>query len=217
MKTHTTPTWRPPRITPGGLDVSGLAPPGHVLVGVLSGDDLRDIAETPTAAALRVSYTRAADAVLLAEVLDVGPRCPGVSVGDRVLIQRFSGAAGIDPDRLVPYVDVGEFSRFSALQVVRCGNAIRGQDPGVDDALVATSAVLKWEREFIRSDASRSESDPKMAAASRRMAQTERLLHAILARRAGKCVNGAVVAAGLQTGDDDAAFDGVIAVVEAGT
>jgi hypothetical protein len=161
-----------------------------------------------------VSYARAADPVLLAEVLDVGLRCPGINVGDRVLIQRFSGAAGLDPDRLIPYVDVGEFARFSALQVVRCGNAIRGQDPGVDTALVATSRVLGWEREFIRSDASRNESDPKLIAASKRLAHTERLLQAILARRAGKCVNGALVAAGLQTGDDDAIFDGVIAVVD---
>ena len=213
MKTET-PTWRPPRITPAGLDVAGLAPPGHLLVGVLSGDELRDLAETQFAASIRANYTRAADPVLLAEVLDVGLRCPGINVGDRVLIQRFSGAAGLDPDRLVPYVDVGEFARFSALQVVRCGNAIRGQDPGVDTALVATSRVLGWEREFIRSDASRSESDPKLIAASKRLAQTERLLQAILARRAGKCVNGALVAAGLQTGDDDAVFDGVIAVVD---
>lgn len=214
MTPATIPTWRPPHITAAGLDVTGLAPPGHLLVGVLSGDEVRDLGETPFAASLRIDYRRPADAVLLAEVLDVGPRCPGVAVGDRVLIQRFSGAAGLDPDRLIPYVDVGEFSRFSALQVVRCGNGIRGQDPGVDTALVATSMVLKWEREFIRSDASRSESDPKMIEASRQMAQTERLMQAILARRAGKCVNGALVAAGLQTGDDGAVFDGVIAVVE---
>lgn len=215
MKPATIPTWRPPRISPAGLDVAGLAPPGHLLVGVLSGDEVRDLTETAFAASLRIDYHRTADVVLMAEVLDVGARCPGINVGDRVLIQRFSGAAGLDPDRLIPYVDVGEFARFSALQVVRCGNAIRGQEPGVDTALVATTAVLSWQREFIRSDASRNASDPQMVAASKALAQTERLLQAILARRSGKCVNGALVAAGLQTGDDDALFDGVIAVVEA--
>lgn len=69
-------------------------------------------------------------------------------------------------------------------------------------------------RKLVKSDQGRSVDDPKMIQPRRDLLMAENLLAEILRRRAGRCVNGAVLAAGLQTGDDDAAFDGVIAVVE---
>lgn len=207
-----TATWRPPRLTPTGLDFAGLAPRGHIIVGCVVREDGGSPLEslwTP----LAMPVAARALPVVLAEVLDVGERCPGVEVGDRVLIQRFSGAAGIDPERLRPFApEVAD--RYSAIQVVRCGNGIRAQDPGVDTALVATAKVAKWRRDFVRDDKGRSPDDPKALQAVRDLAMTDALMQAILARRAGRAVNGAVLAAGLQTGDDGAAFDGVVAVVD---
>ncbi len=208
----TIPTWRPPRITPTGVDFTGLAPRGHLLVGVLGVDELRAITTSETGRMLTQSLARRADAVLVAEVLDVGRHCPGIAVGDQVIIQRFSGAAGIDPGYLM--TDGGALDRFSALQVVRCGNAIRAQDGGIDEKLVGVATLVAGLRQLVKSDAGRSPDDPKMIQPRRDLLMAENLLAEILRRRAGRCVNGAVLAAGLQTGDDDAVFDGVIAVVE---
>lgn len=232
MKTET-PTWRPPRITAAGVSFAGLAPRGHLIVGVLAGDELDDITETEAAKALRIQRARRADRVMLAEVLDVGPGCPGVNVGDQVIIQRFSGAgrlwdgmsenssraggevpsSGLNPD----WIGVGHdeaLARYSAVQIVRCGNGIRAQEAGLDDALVNTAVIVAGLRRFVKSDEGRTADDPKMIQPRKDLAKFEALLGEILRRRAGKCVNGAVIAAGLQTGDDGAVFDGVIAVVE---
>lgn len=210
--TPTKPTWRPPRITPAGISFAGLAPRGHLVVGVLGTDDLQAVTASQTGRVLMSSLVRRADAVLLAEVLDVGPNCPGVEVGDQVVIQRFSGAAGIDPGHLM--ADGGELDRFSALQVVRCGNGIRAQDGGNDEKLVGVALMVAGLRALVKSDRGRTVDDPKMIQPRRDLLMAEALLAEILRRRAGRCVNGAVLAAGLQTGDDDAVFDGVIAVVE---
>lgn len=210
--TPTKPTWRPPRITPAGISFAGLAPRGHLIVGVFAGDEVREISESEFAKSIRIGYHRPADHTLAAEVLDVGPNCPGVNVGDWVIIQRFSGAAGIDPGHLM--ADGGELDRFSALQVVRCGNGIRAQDGGNDEKLVGVALMVAGLRALVKSDQGRTVDDPKMIQPRRDLLMAEALLAEILRRRAGRCVNGAVLAAGLQTGDDDAVFDGVIAVVE---
>jgi hypothetical protein len=183
-----------------------------LIVGVLGTDDLQAVTASQTGRVLMSSLVRRADAVLLAEVLDVGPNCPGVQIGDQVVIQRFSGAAGIDPGHLM--TDGGELDRFSALQVVRCGNGIRAQDGGIDEKLVGVAVMVAGLRKLVKSDQGRSVDDPKMIQPRRDLLMAENLLAEILRRRAGRCVNGAVLAAGLQTGDDDAVFDGVIAVVE---
>lgn len=211
MKTET-PTWRPPRITPAGVSFAGLAPRGHLIVGVLAGDEFANVSETAVGKDLRIQWGRRVERVMLAEVLDVGPGCPGIAAGDRVVIQRFGGAVGIDPDRIAEHA--GDLARFSALQVVRCGNGIRAQDEGNDEKLVGVALMVAGLRRLVKSDEGRTADDPKMIQPRRDLLMAERLLEEILRRRAGKCVNGAVLAAGLQTGDDDAVFDGVVAVVE---
>lgn len=209
MKTES-PTWRPPRITPTGVSFAGLAPRGHLIVGVLAGDEFADVSETAIGKDLRIQWGRRVERVMLAEVLDVGPGCPCVATGDRVVIQRFGGAVGIDPDRIAEHA--GDLARFSALQVVRCGNGIRAQDN--DEKLVGVALMVAGLRRLVKSDEGRTADDPKMMQPRRDLLMAERLLEEILRRRAGKCVNGAVLAAGLQTGDDDAVFDGVVAVVD---
>lgn len=230
------PTWRPPRLTPTGLDFHGLAPRGHLIIGALIREDGGDPLESMWANVSMPVNSRALP-VLLAEVLDVGDRCPGVSIGDRVLIQRFSGIAGLDPERL-RHLAPELADRFSAIQIVRCDNAVRAQEPGIDKALVATSQVVTWYRDFVRKGqddlddkvkapgekgiaADAAELDLRVIAARSRMEMAQqnlaiydRLLQVVLAKRAGRAVNGAIIAAGLQTGDDDAVFDGVLAVVE---
>lgn len=198
--------WRPFRLTPDGRALfRGLAPAGHVLVGAIP-------AEETTAGGVYLP-SRAAEQTYLADVLDVGAGCPGVEVGARVLVQRFSGAGGIDPAELGP-VGAGVAERYAAIQIVRCGNAVRAQGDGLDEKLVGVATIVAGLREIVKSGAACSPADPKGDAPRRDLARLEPLLVEILRRRKGRAHTRALVAAGLRTGDDGAAFDGVLAVVD---
>lgn len=236
----TTP-WQPPRLRGGRLDFAGCAPAGHCVVGVLHHDHPR-YADLGTSA-LAVGVGRRADAVLLAEVLDVGAGCPGIEPGAVLVIQRSSAAArvfagvveppagymprpssGIDPDWFGPLLDGDRVEtahgvtvpRHVALTVVRVGNAIPAQSEGVDDATVdAGLRVAAWKAVLRRSQRGDPDmADPKSAKIEARLREAEAHLVDMLRRRRGRCVNRAVTAAGCWTGDDGSVFDGAIAVLD---
>lgn len=233
--------WTPPRLRDGRLDFTGCAPPGHCVVGVLHHDHPRyaDLGVS----ALAVGVARRADAVLLAEVLDVGSGCPGIERGALLVIQRSSAAArvfagvveppagyiprpssGIDPEWLGPDLESdlvetehgGTVPRHVALTVVRVGNAIQAQSEGVDDATVdAGLKVAAWKAVLRRAQRGDPDmADPKSAKIEAKLREAEAHLVDVLARRRGRCVNRAIVAAGCWTGDDGSVFDGAIAVLD---
>ena len=202
--------WRPLRIRPDGTVSYPTPDAGHVLVGALRTSDGMDAL---TGWSPLHMPTRRALPVLLAEVLAVGAGCR-VNVGDRVLIQRFSGQGGMDPFMLREYVAEGSLDRFAGFQVVRCDLAIKAQHDGIDTALVTTQTLIRGLRHLVRTDKAFSPDDPRGMAATNDLNRFEALKSVLLQKRRGRAHNMALAACGLQTGDDGAAFDGVLAVVE---
>ena len=240
----TAQAWKPPRLVAGRLDFSGCAPRGHCVVGVLHQDHPVWQWSGLGGSRLEIGVPRPADAVLLAEVLDVGDGCPDVPVGAVLVIQRSSAAgrvfagvhepptgfrprpsSGIDPSWLEPVVEAetvtdghgNPIPQYVALTVVRVGNSVPAQSEGVDDATVeAGLKVALWKAVLRRTQRSGEPdmNDPKSNAIEAKIREAEAHLADMLSRRRGRCVNRALVAAGCWTGDDGSLFDGALAVVE---